>query len=133
MTHPIGDVVRMFDPTGRTGTYFDAVALEPAMVEAIVEKVEAVVRGRLTTKRSTAVAPIYDALGIRADGISLAKWADARVPLGNTRDFAFGKIMYTVAEQVAIRLKLSPGSVSIKSNLASSKLTVEFAEPVRSA
>jgi|GEM_PF-3817003 len=114
-------------------SYVDAINLEDDFVNVIADKAVAVVTDRLKERRSTTVASINDASSLRANGISINKWAKWRK---SDQDpiVAFRVISGRIANLIAQRFHLEHSQVTVKVDVDSvkniSRIVFRFAEPV---
>ncbi len=117
----------------RADEYVAAINLEDDFVSMIANKAIAVVANRLKVKRGTAVAPINDTPSLRANGVSINKWAKWRKS-DQAPIVAFGVIGLRITNLIAQRLHLEPAQVTVKVDVDSvnniSRIVFHFSESV---
>ena len=134
--HPLIDIVRASsspEQAQKADNYATAINLEDDFVTMIADKAITVVANRLKERRGTTVAPINDAPSLRANGISINKWAKGRK---SDQDpiVAFGVIGLKITNLIAQRLRLEPAQVTVKVDVDSamniSRIVFSFSESV---
>ncbi|MEO5948876.1 MAG: hypothetical protein ABIP74_00550 [Candidatus Saccharimonas sp.] len=123
-------LAEMFNTLPPAWLHADAIEMEPMLINALADKVVTKIRERLTTRRSTDVAPLYDILSIRVMGVTFTKWARARVLEGDSVPHSFEKIGAQVTKKVGELLDIDWLTITYKNELSKGKVTFKFEQPL---